>query len=102
MELIASYEMDTRYDTRQSFYGKAIISELEDNICKTYQLFSYGTLVAIYTEDKMSNLKQYDYLGQFSQTTTRHQKEFFKQMGLWNKEIEELFKKGHLEIGGNK
>ena len=55
-------------------------------------------MVAIYTEDKMSNLKLYTYFGKFSQTTTRHQKEFFKQNGLSDKEIKELFKKGKYEV----
>jgi len=91
------YDLECRYDSRASFYGKAVIEEHEDNICKSYCLKSYGTLVAIYTEDKTSNLKQYDYLGKYSQTTTRHQKEFFKQNGLSDKEIKELFNKGHLE-----
>lgn len=92
------YELDCRYDTRNSFYGKAKVEEKEDNICKNYLLYSYGTLVAIYTEDKITNLKRYDYLGKYSQTTTRHQKEFFKQNGLSDKEIKELFSKGTLEI----
>ena len=39
----------------------------------------------------------YLYMGQYSQTTTRHQKEFFKQNGLSDKEIKELFKNGTLE-----
>ena len=92
------YELTCRYDSRNSFYGKAWVEEKEDNICKNYLLYSYGTLVAIYTEDKMSNLKQYSYLGKYSQTTTRHQKEFFKQFGLSDKEIKELFKNGILEV----
>ena len=92
------YELDCRYDTRASFYGKAKVEVKEDNICKNYLLYSYGTLVAIYTEDKITNLKRYDYLGKYSQTTTRHQKEFFKQNGLSDKEIKELFNKGTLEI----
>ena len=91
------YDLECRYDARKSFYGKAVVEEYEDNICKSYCLRSYGTLVAIYTEDKTSNLKQYDYLGKYSQTTTRHQKEFFRQNGLSEKEIKELFENGHLE-----
>ena len=91
------YDLKCIYDTRQSFYGKAQVEEKEDNICKNYLLYSYGTLVAIYTEDKITDLKQYSYLGKYSQTTTRHQKEFFKQFGLSDKEIKELFKKGILE-----
>ena len=92
------YDLECRYDSRQSFYGKAQIEEKEDNICKNYLLYSYGTLVAIYTENKTSNLKQYTYCGKYSQTTTRHQKEFFKQNGLSDKQIKELFKNGVLEV----
>ena len=91
------YDLSCRYDSRKSFYGKAEIEEVEDNICKNYLLKSYGTLVAIYTEDKMSNKKIYNYLGHFSMTTTSHQKEFFKQFGLDDKEIKKLFKVGVLE-----
>lgn len=92
------YELTCRYDSRNSFYGKAWVEEKEDNICKNYLLYSYGTLVAIYTEDKMSNLKQYSYLGKYSQTTTRHQKEFFKQFGLSDRELKELWKNGVIEV----
>ena len=92
------YDLSCIYDARNSFYGKARVEIIEDNICKDYLLKSYGTLVAIYTEDKMSNLKLYTYFGKFSQTTTRHQKEFFKQNGLSDKEIKELFKKGKYEV----
>ena len=82
-----------RYDTRQSFYGKAVVEDIyNDNsvIC----LYSYGTLVAQITNNK--NKIKYHYFGKYSQTTTRHQKEFFKQNGLNDKEIKELFDKGEL------
>ena len=87
--------LDCIYDTRQSFYGKAVVVIQEDNICKNYLLYSYDTLVAIYTITT-DGIRQYDYLGKFSQTTTRHQKEFFKQYGLSDKEIKEVFDKGVL------
>ena len=99
------YDLDCRYDARKSFYGKARVEVLEDNITKSYCLKSYDTLVAIYTEDKMSNLKQYDLIPyktlagrEKTQTTTRHQKEFFKQYGLTDNEIKKLFKEGTLEV----
>lgn len=91
------YILEARFDSRQSFYGKAEVDIKEDNICYNELLYSYGTLVAIYTKDKMSTLEQFNYLGKFSQTTTRHQKEFFRQKGLSDKEIKELFKNGTLE-----
>ena len=96
MEMIMSYDLDCRYDIRKSFYGKARVEVLEDNIAKSYCLKSYDTLVAIYTEDKVNGKKQYDYLGYYSQTTTRHQKEFFRQLDLGEKELKELFKNGVL------
>ena len=98
MKEIMKYNLDCRYDSRASFYGKAVVEITEDCIVRNYVLKSYNTIVAIYTEDKTSNLKQYSYLGKYSQTTTRHQKEFFKQFGLSDKEIKELFNKGTLEI----
>ena len=54
------------------------------------RLFSYGTIVGrVY---QLGNKITYYYFGKYSQTTTRHQKEFFKQNGLTDKEIVELFK----------
>ena len=93
------YELECRYDTRQSFYGKA-----EVRVCKKsdkiehLELLSYGTLVANYVYYKNENKKVYEYFGKYSQTTTRHQKEFFKQNGLDDTQIKELFKNGSLEI----
>lgn len=97
------YELMCEYDTRQSFYGKAIVKEEKHKgkHGKTRQLclYSYGTLVATATFFDIDNKKSaaYVYYGRYSQTTTRHQKEFFKQNGLSDKEIQELFKNGTLE-----
>lgn len=86
------YELVPQYDTRASFYGKAQVMESENNL----KLYSYNTLVAeIIKED---NKTIYKYYGKFSQTTTRHQKEFFKQYGLSDKELKQLFKNGCLEV----
>lgn len=90
------YYLECRYDARQSFYKKAKVVIKEDNICSNELLYSYGTLVAIYSKDKIENKEQFTYCGKFSQTTTRHQKEFFKQHDLSDKEIKELFKTGVL------
>ena len=96
------YELQCRYDSRASFYGKAQVLEREeeqDNIAyKILELYSYGTLVAIITRNKETCLSTCEYLGNYSQTTTRHQKEFFKQYGLDDKQIKELFKNGVLEV----
>ena len=90
------YDLSCRYDTRKSFYGKAIIEEIINNNVEDLKLYSYGTLVARIT--KIGNIITYYYFGKYSQTTTRHQKEFFKQNGLSDKEIKELFKEGVLEV----
>lgn len=89
------YELNCRYDRRQSFYGKAKVEDIyNDN--SVLVLYSYDTRVAQITKNK-NNIK-YHYFGKYSQTTTRHQKEFFKQNGLDDKEIKELFKNGTLEV----
>ena len=89
-------ELECRYDTRQSFYGKAKVEKIEASNGYQICLYSYETLVAMITYTKSIKQKRYDYYGRYSQTTTRHQKEFFKQNGLSDKEIKELFKKGNL------
>jgi len=96
------YDLSCRYDARASFYGKAQVEqrhEKQDNIDYTIiELYSYGTLVARITENGETNKATCEYLGKYSQTTTRHQKEFFKQYGLSDKELKDLFKNGCLEI----
>ena len=94
------YNLSCRYDSRKSFYGKAVVVEYDDISCRRYELYSYDTLVAMVTYDKTLDVIKYKYLGQFSCTTTRHQKEFFMQHGLlYESDLLELFKKGHLERG---
>ena len=88
-------ELLCRYDTRQSFYGKAFVETTKTTYELTQDLYSYGTLVARYYN--LNNKKTYYCFGKYSQTTTRHIKEFFKQNGLTDKEIKELFKNGKLE-----
>ena len=89
------YELSCRYDSRQSFYGKAKVKETMYVGLKLIELYSYGTLVAKIEEKE--DKTTYVYLGNYSQTTTRHQKEFFRQNGLSEKEIKELFKNEILE-----
>ena len=90
------YDLGCRYDSRKSFYGKAQVEEKEYDNFMAYILLSYGTEVA--SIEKYNNgLINYYYNGKYSQTTTRHQKEFFKQYGLSDKEIKELFKNGILQ-----
>ena len=89
------YNLECRFDTRQSFYGKAKVQETKNKNVEDLKLYSYNTLVARIT--KIANKITYYYFGKFSQTTTRHQKEFFKQHGLSDKELKELFKNSVLE-----
>lgn len=88
------YYLEPIYDSRKSFYKKAIVKVEEDNLNYNELLYSYGILVAIYTKDKITELRQYSYLGNFSQTTTRHQKEFFRQKGATLEEVNKLIRKG--------
>lgn len=88
-------ELSCIYDTRQSFYGKAKVEKIQNKNITDIKLYSYNTLVARIIEVKP--FKTFHYFGKYSCTTTRHQKEFFKQNGLSDKEIKELFKNGKLE-----
>lgn len=90
------WELDCRYDSRQSFYGKAMVKVTYDINTQILTLYSYGTEVA--KIERTGNTITCEYYGKYSQTTTRHQKEFFKQEGLSNYEIKELWKNGILEI----
>ena len=64
------YELEARFDVRKSFYGKAHIIDYENG---TFELQSYNTIVSRCVNGKVEEL------GKFSNTTTRHQKEFRKQ-----------------------
>lgn len=88
------YYLEPIYDSRKSFYKKALVKITEDNITYNELLYSYGILVAIYTKDKITDLEQFNYLGSYSQTTTRHQKEFFRQKGATLEEVNKLIRKG--------
>lgn len=96
------YELYPKYDTRKSFYSKAYVKETkEEQDGYTYlikELYSYGILVARITKNEETNKTTCEYFGKYSQTTARHQKEFFKQEYLSDKDIKELFKNGTLEV----
>ena len=83
---MARVNLEAKFDARASFYGKAKIERVE----KAVKLYSYGTFVAYAVAGKDGKLKIYDEEGflignekacksGYSQTTTRHIKEFFKQ-----------------------
>lgn len=67
------YELQARYDACQSFYGKA---QVQVNADGSKYLYSYGTLVAIRRPDGLMDIN-----GIWSQTTSRHQREFMRQEG---------------------
>lgn len=62
-----------QYDSRKSFYNKAIVESTNDKIT----LYSYNTRVAEINNGKVQLLNAWDY----SSTTLRHTKEFLKQNG---------------------
>ena len=64
-------DLETIYDSRDSFYGKAKV-ELDKN---QIIIYSYGTLVA-FIENDIAYIT-----GDYSQTTLRHIKEFLLQNG---------------------
>ena len=69
------FELQARYDSRKSFYGKAIVKELRTPDGQViYTLYSYGTKVA-----EVDSEGVYHSYGKWSQTTSRHQREFERQ-----------------------
>ena len=66
-------ELYPYYDNKQSFYGKAKVIEIENDVF----LVSYDTVVAFYNRE-VKIPKVYD---TYSATTLRHIKEFLKQSG---------------------
>ena len=66
------FELTARYDARKSFYGKAHVIDYENG---TMELQSYDTIVSRVKNGKV------EHLGEWSQTTSRHQKEFERQFG---------------------
>lgn len=64
------YELDARYDSRKSFYGKAHVLDYGNEV---YELQSYNTIVSRCENGVVTHL------GRWSQTTSRHQREFEKQ-----------------------
>lgn len=69
-------QLQPKYDSRASFYGKAIIDESNDGTILT--LISYNTPVA--TFDRITGIL--DVFGYYSSTTARHIREFAQQLGI--------------------
>lgn len=66
-------ELCPYYDSAKSFYGKAKVIEVENDVF----LISYDTIVAFFNRDA----KVAQVYGTYSATTLRHIKEFLKQSG---------------------
>lgn len=64
------FELTARYDSRKSFYGKARVLGYGDGV---YELMSYSTIVSRCVDGKV------EHLGKWSQTTSRHRREFERQ-----------------------
>ena len=101
MEKRLEYYLDCRYDSRASFYNKAKVRVYETDDIEHLELISYDTLVANYVYYKNEHKRVFEYFGCYSQTTTRHQKEFFRQLGITDKGLKELWLNGRLEIKEN-
>ena len=83
MTNINIYNLETIYTTQKSFYGKAIVTVLENG---HKVLTSYNTNVC--ELDKNNNIVDIDY---YSMTTAKHINEFLQQNGhdrMTKKEIE--------------
>ena len=70
---ISIMELCPYYDSAQSFYGKAKVIEIENEVF----LLSYDTIVAFYKRSE--NIPKV--IDTYSATTLRHIKEFLKQSG---------------------
>ena len=62
------------YENVKSYYGKA---KVRDYGFDQYELLSYGTVVSVCQKGNVVHL------GKWSRTTTRHQKEFEKQLSYY-------------------
>ena len=70
---VSFMELLPYYDSAKSFYGKAKVIEVENDVF----LISYDTIVAFFNRDA----KVAQVYGTYSATTLRHIKEFLKQSG---------------------
>lgn len=92
------YELDARYDSRNSFYGKAHVEEIGN----TLKLYSYDTHVATIEPNAEGVVEcllkpAWDY----SQTTLRHVKEFLRQNGFGRYTKAEIYKEAQ-DLGRGK
>lgn len=71
---MTTYNLDCRFDSHKSFYGKAVVAIADDG---TMTLYSYGTPVVKKRGNKVTLGDAFDY----SATTLRHCREALKQWG---------------------
>ncbi len=86
------YYLDTKYDSRKSFYNKAMVSDNTD------ELYSYGVHVMSIENGKPVIKCRED---QLSQTTLRHIKEFLKQKGFPAISKQQIIKDYMVECASN-
>ena len=86
------YELIPIHSNFKSFYGNAKVQLSKTDNTEVYTLFSYDTKVATCVKDTETNNMTCTLVDIFSSTTTRHQKEFFQQMGMSEKDVDDLFK----------
>ena len=81
-------ELCPYYDSAKSFYGKAKVIEIENDVF----LISYDTIVAFFNRDtKIAKV-----IDTYSATTLRHIKEFLKQSG-FKAETKKQIEKDYME-----
>lgn len=98
MEKKFEYCLNCEYDSAKSFHNKAKVRVYETDDIEHLELVSYDTLVANYVYYKNEHKRVFEYFGKYTDTTTRHQKEFFRQLGITDKGLKELWLNGRLEI----
>lgn len=81
-------ELCPYYDSAKSFYGKAKVIEIENDVF----LMSYDTIVAFFNRDT----KVAKVINTYSATTLRHIKEFLKQSG-FKAETKKQIEKDYIE-----
>ena len=83
---IKTSNLESRYDSRARFYGKAKVIDFGTKL----SLISYNTEAAVYDkETKELEIKESEYSenGKYSQTTSRHIREFAAQTGVELKKV---------------
>ena len=79
---MSNYNLEPRYDSQKSFYGKARVTVTE----AIHTLTSYSTKVAEYDATKGKMVVH----GWWSNTTARHVNEFLRQHGFETKSKKEV------------